>query len=107
MDEEWPQELDRRIAAVVTAKDPYQAALKVTSSATDFLVTSVVTSRLYQIWAALQDRIELKLDEEPEGVTAIRRAASEWLAAKDDSATRETYLNHWQYDVLGYRRPVD
>ena len=102
---EWPQGLDSCIAAVVTAGNPYDAALDVTGFAVDFLVVSVVASRLYQIWAALQDRIELNRVETAEGLSAMRRAAGEWLAAKDDQAAREAYLDRWQYDILGYRRP--
>jgi hypothetical protein len=102
---DWPEELDLRIATVATADDPYQAALKVTGCAVDYLVTSVVASRLYQVWAALQDWLELKAGEEADALAAMRRAASEWLVAKDDRAAREAYLDHWQYTVLGYERP--
>ncbi len=38
-------------------------------------------------------------------VAAMQRAASEWPAARDNPAAREQYLDHWQYDVLGYERP--
>lgn len=56
-EQELPQDLIGLIAAVVTAEMPSMAALKVTGFAVDFLVSSVVASRLYQIWAAPQDRI--------------------------------------------------
>jgi hypothetical protein len=101
---DWPEELDRRVAAVATAPDPYEAALEVTNCAVDHLVTSLVASRLYQIWAALQDRFEQREGEAPEALAAMRRAAAEWRAAKDDAAAREAYLDHWQYGVLGYDR---
>jgi hypothetical protein len=102
-----PEELDRRIAAVPAARNPYQAALEVTSCAADLLVSSAVASRLYQLWSALQDWFELKPGEEAEAVAAMRRAATEWLAARDDLMAREAYLDRWQYDVLGYERPYD
>lgn len=100
---DWPAELDRRIAAVATASDPYQAALRVTTCAVDYLVTSVVASRLYVLWAELQDRVELQ--DATEGVAAMRRAATEWLAAAENRASCEDYLDRWQYDVLGFERP--
>jgi hypothetical protein len=57
---DWPEELDRRTAAVATSDDPYAGALEVTNCVADHLVTSVIASRLYQVWTALQERLELK-----------------------------------------------
>lgn len=102
---DWPEELDNRIAAVGSADAPYEAALRVSGCAVDHIVESVVASRIYQIWAELQDRYELKPAERAEAIDAMRRAAQEWASAKDDVATREAYLDHWQYEVCGYARP--
>jgi hypothetical protein len=63
-DHDWPAEVDWRIAAVATSDDPYAAALEVTNCAVDHLTSSVVASRLYQVWVALQDWLELKAGEE-------------------------------------------
>ena len=103
--DDWPEELDRRIAAVATARNPYEAALEVTNCAVDQLAASETASRLYQVWSVLQDWLELKPGEETEALAAMRRAATEWLAAGDDPLAREAYLDHWQYDVLGCERP--
>ena len=102
---DWPVELDQRIAAVASAANPYEAALNVSGCAADYLVSSVTASRLYQIWAALQDWFELKPGEQADALAAMRRAASEWLPARDDPIACQAYLDHWQYDVLGYKRP--
>jgi hypothetical protein len=107
MDEQdWPDELDERVAAVASADDPYRAAMKVMGCAGKYLTTSIVASRLYQIWAALTDWFDLKPEERAQALAEMRRASGEWVSVKDDQAGRETYLDDWQYDVLGYaRRP--
>ncbi len=101
---DWPPTLDRAIGAVATAKDPYEAAVSVSGVAGEHLVTSVVASRLYQIWRELEDRWELKPDERAEALALMRRAATEWLAVKDHATPRSSYLDHWQYEVCGYKR---
>ncbi len=116
MDEkDWPSELDELIDEVGTADDPYEAALRVQGCAVNYLTESVVASRLYQIWASLTDAFDLQPVEHPlvhhrtggrDGALAdMRRASSEWRPARDDALSRQTYLNHWQYDVCGYQRP--
>ena len=97
-------ELDGRIAAVADARNPYWAAVKVMTAAGEYLVTSVTASRLYQVWASLTDRYELHPEDRPDALREMHRAANEWLAARDSSAAREAYLDHWQYEVLGYKR---
>jgi hypothetical protein len=102
---DWPKQLDDRIAAVAAASNPYEESSFVLGCAVDYLLTSITASRLYQVWAALQDWFDLNVAERPEALAAMRRAASEWVAVKDDPLSRDTYLDHWQYDVLGYKRP--
>jgi hypothetical protein len=103
--DDWPEELDQRIAAVATAGNPYEAAVAVTNCAGEDLVASATASRLYRVWAALQDRFELKAEDRAEALAAMRRAASEWLVARNDPIAREAYLDRWLYEVLGYERP--
>ncbi|MBJ7518749.1 MAG: hypothetical protein JHC84_03535 [Solirubrobacteraceae bacterium] len=108
MDErDWPEELDRLIEAVASADEPYQAALAVTACADEFLPSSAVASGVYLIWQALQDRYELRPESEDDRTfAAMRRAAAEWAAVKDDATARAEYLDRWQYEELGYERLV-
>lgn len=108
MDErDWAAELDRLIARVATAEDPYEAALAVSNCASEFLTTSVVADDVYLVWVALQDRYELRPEQEDaETFAAMRRAAVEWAAVKHDATARATYLDRWQYEELGYERLV-
>lgn len=102
---DWSEDLNRRIAAVATAVNPYEAALDVTGGTVDHLATSVLASRVYQLWAALQDKFEPEAVAEADALAEMRLAASEWLVVLDDPTARAAYLDHWQYDVLGYERP--
>jgi len=101
---DWPAELDDRIVAVATADEPYWVACEVQGYAVDYLTESIVASRLYQIWAALTDRYELRPAERDDACAEMRRAAHGWSAVKDEPGEREAYLDHWQYDILGYER---
>jgi hypothetical protein len=103
---DWPEELDERVASVANARNPYEAALKVMSCAVDHVLTSVVASRLYQVWAALTDWLELTPGDHSEALAAMRHASLEWHAVRNNPAAREAYLDHWQYTVLGYERPA-
>jgi hypothetical protein len=89
---------------VATAREPYEAALEVMGCAVDYLTESTVASRLYQIWAALTDRFDLRPTERDDACAEMRSAAAGWLAAKDEPGRRDAYLDHWQYDILSYRR---
>jgi hypothetical protein len=100
-------ELDGRIAAVATARNPYWPALQVMGGAVDYLVSSVIASRLYQVWGALTDRYELQPEGRSETLSEMKRAANEWLAARHSRTAREAYLDHWQYEVLGCPRAGD
>jgi hypothetical protein len=104
-EKDWPSELDELIDGVERADDPYEAALSVLGCAVNYMTESVVASRLYQIWAELTDAFELQQDR-ARALTEMRRASSEWPPIRDDSLSRQTYLNHWQYDVCGYQRPI-
>jgi len=46
--------------------------------AADYLTTSVIASRLYQVWGDLTDRFELKPEERAEALDAMKQAAGEW-----------------------------
>jgi hypothetical protein len=101
---DWPATLDEVIGAVATASDTYWAAVEAKARAGDHLETSVVSCRLYLVWAALTDRYELKPNERPDALDQMRQASREWIAAVDNPETRDDYLDHWQYTVLGYER---
>lgn len=64
--------------------------------AVDYLTTSVIVSRLYQVWGDLTDQFELKPEERAEALNAMKQAAGEWIAARDDAAARASYLDRWQ-----------
>ena len=81
---DWPSQLDDLIAAVATASNPYEASSFVLGCAVDYLVTSLTASRLYQVWAALHDWFDLNAAERPDALAAMRQAAGEWVAVKDD-----------------------
>lgn len=101
---DWPEALDELIGAVPAAKDTYWAAVDVLGCATKTLTTSAVGCRLFHIWAGLTDWFELKPEERAEAVSAMSRAATQWLDVKDRPVGRDQYLDHWQYEVLGSER---
>lgn len=98
-------DLDVLIAQVPTAENPYKVGLDIMSAAVEPMRTSDIASRQYVMWGGLTDWLELKPEEEAEALAAMRRAASEWQAVKDDFAARERYFDHWLYDLLGLDRP--
>jgi hypothetical protein len=77
------------------ADDPYWAATDIAAAASDGLTISLSASHHYAIWSELTDWYELKPDERPAAVAAMRRAAAEWLAAKDDAERRTKYFESW------------
>jgi hypothetical protein len=89
---------------VATAGEPYEVACEVMGCAVNYLTESMVACRLYQIWAALTDRFDLRPTERDDARAEMRSAAAGWSAAKDESGERDAYLDHWQYDILGYKR---
>jgi hypothetical protein len=73
----------------------------------DAMVASVDVTHGYLIWAALTDRWELKPDETAEAASAMREAAREWFADKDDPAAGHAYLDRdvrslWLSESLAY-----
>ncbi len=89
---------------MASADEPYEAALEVMDCAVNYLTGSLVASRLYLIWAALSDWFELRPTERDDASAQMRSAAAGWSAAKNESTESDAYLDHWQYDVLGYER---
>lgn len=39
-------------------------------------------------------------------LSAMQQASAEWLTGKNDPGARVAYLDHWEYDALGYKRPT-
>lgn len=99
-------ELDALIAQAPTAEDPYEVGLAIMSAAVEPMLTSDIASRQYVLWGGLTDRLELKPEEGADALTAMRQAATEWQAVKDDSTARDEYFDRWLYDVLGLERPA-
>lgn len=60
---------------------------------------------LWLLWGALTDWVEVKPEETDQAESAMRRAASEWLALPDNSEAQHTYFDKWLYDEMGYERP--
>ena len=98
--------IDALVESLPAADEPYWVAVEIMGVASEALVTSIRACQHYEIWAALTDRYELKSDERPQAVAAIRRAAAEWLGVKDDPVASDEYFDQWLYEILGYRRTV-
>jgi hypothetical protein len=62
---------------------------------------------LWLIWGNLTDRVDGPRGAEPgaeDAASAVMvQAATEWLSASSDEALRRQYLQHWVYDVCGYK----
>jgi hypothetical protein len=98
------ERLDELMVQVASADEPYGLGGEVCGCVLSAVASSVDASRVYQVWAELTDRYELRPDERGETEELMRRAAREWLAASHEEAARERYLDHWLYDVCGYQR---
>ena len=83
---DWPAALDQRIEDVATAEDPYEVSRDVRRIAREHSDTSRVASRLFSIWDGLGAR----------GAGAMREAAREWSATRDEAAARDAYLDRWE-----------
>jgi hypothetical protein len=60
---------------------------------------------LWLIWGALTDWVELRPTEKSAAEQEMLRAAREWLAlSQGDHAARDSYLDRWVYDEMGYER---
>lgn len=103
--EMW-ERVDALMARIADAEEPYPLGTDVGGCVRDEIVESVVASRVYRLWGGLTDMYELRPEERREAEALMRRAATEWLAVKDDGAARDKYLDHWLYHVCGHERPV-
>lgn len=90
--------LDELMVQIASAGEPYAIATEVGGCVLDAITESVAASRVYQVWAKLTDRYELRPDERGETEAVMREAAREWLAVKHDDAARDRYLDHWVDD---------
>jgi hypothetical protein len=96
--------LDALMEQIASAAEPYRIAARVGGCVLDAIVDSVPAEYVYLVWVGLTDRWELKPDQRVEAEKEMRRAASEWLAAMHDDAARDRHLDHWMFEVLGYKR---
>jgi cold shock CspA family protein len=104
-DAEPPAKLDSLIAEIPSADHPYHASLAVTGAALD-VIDSEFGGDLYGMWSALQDWYELREEDAAEALRAIRQAAREWPAVKDDQAARDSYFERWRSTVAAaFKRP--
>jgi hypothetical protein len=70
-------------------------------------VADSISGSLHWIWGDLTNSVDAP-NADPDLTRAterMRRAAREWLAVYDDPGARARYLDHWQYDECGDRRP--
>jgi cold shock CspA family protein len=104
-DAETLARLDASIAEIPLADHPYHASLVITGLAVD-VIDSDVGGDLYQMWSVLQDWYDLREEDAAEALDAIRQAALEWPAVKDDPAARIKYFARWRSTVRSaFRRP--
>ena len=94
-EDEVLRRIDEAIAALPKAEDCYRAAADIATAASDGLTISLPACHHYAIWSELTDRYELKPDERAAALDAMRRAADEWLTAKDDAVQRTKYFEKW------------
>ena len=60
---------------------------------------------MWLLWGALTDWIEVKPEETPQAEAAMRRAAQEWLATRDEVEAQRAYFERWLYEEMGIERP--
>ena len=87
--------IDYSIAALLEADDTYWAATEIAAAASDGLTLSVPAGYQFSMWSELTDWYEHKPDEDELAVAAMRRAAADWLIAKNDAEERESYFKKW------------
>jgi cold shock CspA family protein len=95
--EAWAR-LDAAVAAVSSADHPYHAAGSVQGLALD-LIDADVGAELYLLWAELQDWYELREEDQAEALHALREAAAQWPAVKDDRGARGEYFALWRATI--------
>ncbi len=95
------EELDALIEQVPTSDDAYAVAWEVWGGTMGVAGTSEVGHALWLLWGGLTDWAEAGTDQEADAHEAMRRAATEWAAVKDDPAGRDRYFDHWLYESSG------
>lgn len=102
--------LTELIAKVPKADDPYEVGGEVWRGAMGVAGRSPQPAEvgydLWLLWGGLTDWVENKPDETAEAHEAMRRAAADWAAVKDDPSARDAYFDYWLYEVIGYDRPT-
>ena len=107
-DEAWSAYLERArelAEQILRADDPYDLGLQLSGEAANAMSIGEDAGRMWWLWGALTDWVELKPDEEDRAFAEMARAAREWLALDPhdrDAVLR--YFDHWLYDVCGYER---
>jgi hypothetical protein len=92
---------------IADAEEPYLLGTEVGGCVLDEIVKSVVASRVYRLWGGLTDMYELRPEARRETEALMRRAATEWLAVRDDDAARDKYFDRWLYHVVVTSAPSD
>jgi hypothetical protein len=60
---------------------------------------------LWLIWGSLTDRVELRPTEKFAAEQEMLKAAREWLALPNgDTTARNSYLDRWVHEEMGYER---
>ena len=87
-------------------REPYDWARKIWSMAMRKASESPDTMwPLWLIWGALTDWVEVKPTEKSAAEQEMLRAAREWLALpQGDHVAKDSYLDRWGYDEMGYER---
>lgn len=90
-------------------KEPYESGYRIWETAFRLAEKSPdILWPMMLLWNALTSLFgELKQEEKANREAAMVQAAHEWLNLDADTASRETYFNHWLYDELGYSKPSD
>jgi hypothetical protein len=95
----------RELRSIVDGSaDPYDAGIRVWSTAFQRAERHEEFSALWLLWGSLTDWIECKPAEAVQAVQSMRRASREWLELGDDQASRRKYFDRWLYDEMGIER---
>ena len=103
------REIDAQLRGLVAGEvDAYSAGWNVWKTAFSHAAESPERMwKLWLIWGALTDRVEVRPEEKAEAVVVMRRAASEWLALDGDPRSRKAYLDRWVFELTGPARRED
>lgn len=84
----------------------YRAAWRVWGTAMRHATDSdTIMWPLWLMWGALTDWVEQRPAETEQAVSAMARAALEWLSLPENGEIQRAYFDRWLYDELGYERP--